>query len=109
MAVQDDDNASQTIQGESRPDEDINEEIVDDPNVLAEVALPSRICQLQLFLCTVTLLKGLYRSAMDPQQCRAAASATHISNSSQEVSLSTAIPQFRNLFCRCTEEFISRD
>ena len=35
---------------ESRPDEDINEEIVDDPNVLAEVTLPSRICQLQLLL-----------------------------------------------------------
>ena len=49
MAVQDD-NASWTILEESRPDEDTNEEIVDDPNVLAEVTLPSRICQLQLFM-----------------------------------------------------------
>ena len=90
-AIQDDD---RTILEESRPDEDINEEIVDDPNVLAEVTLPSRICQLQLFMYrTVTFLKCLYRSTMDPQQCRAAASATHVPNSSQEISLSTAIPQ----------------
>jgi hypothetical protein len=47
--IQDDDNASRTILEEARPDENINEEIVDDPNVLAEVTLPSRICQLQLF------------------------------------------------------------
>jgi len=45
-AIQDDD---QTILEESRPDEDITEEIADDPNVLSEVILPSRICQLQLF------------------------------------------------------------
>ena len=47
--VQDDDNAIRTVPEESRPDEDINEEIVDDANVLAKVTLPSRICQLQLF------------------------------------------------------------
>jgi hypothetical protein len=35
-AIQDDD---QTILEESRPDEDIAEEIVDDPNVLSEVVL----------------------------------------------------------------------
>lgn len=48
-AIQDEDNASQAIPEESRPDEDINEEIYD-PNALAEVILPSCICQLQLFM-----------------------------------------------------------
>jgi hypothetical protein len=48
--AQDDDDANQTMTKESRPDEDINEEIVHDPNVLAEVLLPSRICQLQLIM-----------------------------------------------------------
>ena len=58
-------------------------------------------------LHTVTILIGLYRSAMDPRKCRAAASATYLPNSSQEVSLSKAIRQFRYLLCRCTREFIS--
>src|ERR1700677_4611278 len=53
-----DDNASQTILEESKPDEDVGEEIVDDPNVLAEVTLPSRICQLQLFTMTFFLTNG---------------------------------------------------
>jgi hypothetical protein len=52
--AQDDDNANWML-NESRPDEDINEEIVHDPNVLAEVTLPSRICQLQFFM-RMTLL-----------------------------------------------------
>jgi len=42
---QDDDNVGRTILEESKPDEDINEEIVNDPDVLAEVTLPCRICQ----------------------------------------------------------------
>ena len=64
-AVQDNDE-SRTILEESRPDEDINEEIVDDANVLAEVTLPSRTCQFQLFYVpSPFLLNGLYRSSMD--------------------------------------------
>jgi hypothetical protein len=47
LAIQDDGNA---ILEDAKPDEDINEEIVEDPGVLAEVILPSRICKLQLFM-----------------------------------------------------------
>lgn len=83
-AAQDD--ASQIILEESKPDEDINEEIVDDPYVLAEVTLPSRICQLLLIYHDFPT-KWLYRSTMDSQQCCAAASATHVPNASQEISV----------------------
>jgi hypothetical protein len=55
--AQDDNNASQTMLEESRPDEDIDEEIVYNPNTLAEVTLPSRICQSQLFMY-MTFLNG---------------------------------------------------
>ena len=36
--------ASQTVQKGSAPDEDVKDDIVDDPNVIAEVKLPENTC-----------------------------------------------------------------
>lgn len=53
-STQQDGVASQTVLdsmlNDSRPDEDVNEETIDDSNVSAEVTLPSRVCELAIIV-----------------------------------------------------------
>ena len=51
MTTQESD-ATTTILEESIPDEEINKEIVDDPNILTEVKLPACICKFKLLPCS---------------------------------------------------------